>query len=184
MKYALIALLLVFSPVATFAQRNNLYVDAGISLARLYPGTSTTYNYNLARYLGLGIGFQAYDFHATMTNFQLVPAVYGEVRFNIRSKKRDKFFSFLDLGVDFYKHNGDYWREGNFYYKVRDDNGSYLGLGFGYLRRPKKPGWEHYFSLKLISNSYKVDAYNLTSGAQSTQGLGRATLVASFGFKF
>src|SRR6185437_9390914 len=163
MKYVLITWLAVFTSLAALAQKNNIYVDAGISLARFYPGTSTTYNYNITRYLGVGAGFQAYDFHATVTNFQLVPAAFGEVRFNIGSKKKNKFFAFLDIGANFYKHTNNSSRDGNTIYYVTDDNGTYTGLGFGYHFHSKKPVWAHYVSLKIISNSYKANEYNLIS---------------------
>ena len=132
----------------------------------------------------MGLGSQVYDFHATRTNFQFVPAVFWEVRFNIRPRKINQFFLFLDIGADIYNHNYEYWTDGNTEYRVRDDNGSYTGLGFGYFHSETKRGWGHYVSLKLISNHYDAVAYNTLTNVQSVEGWGDATLVISFGFKF
>ncbi len=92
MKYALIALLVTFDPILASAQKDIFWGDGGISLARFVPGASTTYNYNITRYFGLGAGAQVYDFHATRTNFQPVPALFWDLRFNIRSRKKKPIF--------------------------------------------------------------------------------------------
>ena len=184
MKYALVALSILFTPMLTSAQKDNFFGDAGMSLARLYPGASITYNYNISRWFGVGAGAQAYDFHATMSNFQFVPAAFWDVRFNIRTRKKNQYFVFLDVGANIYKHNNDYWRDGDSYYSVRRDNGSYTGLGFGYFRPQAKPGRGRYVSLKMISNSYEANAYNTVSRERSVEGLGDQTFVISFGVKF
>ena len=184
MKKSYTILLFSFLFINANAQRESFFGDAGMSLARLNPGASITYNYNLARYFGVGVGCQIYDFHATMTNFQFVPAVFWDIRFNIRARKKNHFFLFLDLGADIYKHNNNYWTSGNTTYYVRDDDGSYTGLGIGYFHTETKRGGGHYASLKLISNSYYAKGYNNVTNAESDERWGDATLVISFGFKF
>jgi hypothetical protein len=182
MKNILIAVVVLIFPATIFAQRHSFYVDAGLSLARLYPGTSTTYNVNVARFIGLGAGFQGYDYHATIPNFQLIPTAYGEVRFTIRPHKKNQFFFTFDKGINFYKKTNERWRQNNLYCQVKDDNGSYTGIGFGYLRKGKG-AWAHYWSLKLIANSYNVTTYNYITRENGEGRLGRATFVASFGFR-
>ncbi len=184
MKYALVALLVAFNPAGTWAQKNVFFGDAGISLARFYPGASVTYNHNLARWFGVGAGAQAYDFHATRTNYQFIPALFGELRFNIRPRKKSQLFLFLDIGADFYKHNDYYWHQADMVYDVRKDDGIYTGLGIGYFRRKTKRGWGPYVSLKFISNSYNVDEYNIVSSKQNIAVWADATFVFSAGFKF
>ncbi|MBA3829534.1 MAG: hypothetical protein H0X33_11405 [Taibaiella sp.] len=184
MKRSLIVVIMMFYSCLASAQGSYIYGDAGISLARFKPGASVTFNYNVLRFLGFGIGFQAYDFHATMTNFQYVPAVYGELRLNIRPRKDNQFFAFMDIGANLYTHNDDLWQDRNFVYKVHSNNGTYGGLGIGYFRRLPKRSWGPYGSLKLISNSYKADSRDLTTSKQGTAGWGDATLVISAGFRF
>jgi len=184
MKYALLALLVLFNPMMTLAQKDIFWADGGMSLARLNAGASITYNYNLSRYFGLGAGAQVYDFHATMVNFQPVPALFWDLRFNIRSRQKSQYFLFLDAGLNIYKHNTEYWVDGLNQCTVRDDNGSYTGFGFGYFRSQTARGWGHYASLKMISNHYTADAISTVSGAQGTETWGDETFVISFGFKF
>ncbi|MCW3124109.1 MAG: hypothetical protein JWQ38_3601 [Flavipsychrobacter sp.] len=195
MKYTLIALLLVFNATGAFAQKVDsfhsgikmkdiFWADGGMSFARGIPGASITYNYNVTRFLGLGAGAQVYDFHATMTNYQPIPALFWDVRFNIRSRKKSQYFLFLDGGLDIYKHNDSYWVDGNNYYYVRDDNGSYYGTGIGYFRPQTNRGWGHYVSLKLIFNHYQANAFNTITREKSIEEMENGTLVVSFGFKF
>ena len=184
MKYAFVALLIAFSPLAASAQKDVFLGDGGISLARLLPGASITYNYNLTRYFGLGAGAQVYDFHATMVNFQPVPALFWDVRFNIRSRKKSQYFVFLDAGLNIYKHSSQYWTDGNNVYFVRDDNGSYTGFGIGYFRPQTARGWGHYVTLKIISNSYDADGYDRVTGERISEGWGDQTFVISYGYKF
>src|ERR1039457_7057464 len=105
MKYAIIALLVAFNPIGALAQKNNFFADAGIALSRFLPGASITYDYNLVKVVGVGIGVEGYDFHATMTTFQMIPTIFGELRFNIRPEKGNNFFAFFDVGVNIYQHN-------------------------------------------------------------------------------
>ena len=73
MKCAFVALLVAFNSIGALAQKNNFFADAGIALSRFLPGASITYDYNLVKPVGVGIGVQGYDFHATMTTFQMIP---------------------------------------------------------------------------------------------------------------
>ena len=183
-KYILALLIALLAPFVSPAQKNNAYVDGGMSLASLLPGASATYNYNVAKFLGLGAGLQAYDFHATMTNFQYVPGIFWDIRFNIRRQKDNQFFAFIDLGANLYKRNGDRWRQDSTVYYVLKDNGSYTGLGIAYFRRTKDIGQGHYFSLKLISNGYTARGFDITSSESKDKRWSDATLVVSFGFRF
>jgi hypothetical protein len=184
MKYALIALLVVINPFGASAQKDVFWGDGGMSLARGLPGASMTYNYNVIRFLGLGAGAQIYDFHATMTNFQPIPTIFWDLRFNIRSRKKSQYFVFLDAGLNIYKRNTDTWADGDNIDYVRYDNGSYTGLGIGYFQRQTNRGWGRYVTLKMISNSYHAYAFNKVSGESSDERWGDDTIVISFGFKF
>jgi hypothetical protein len=184
MKRALITLLAVFIYVEAFAQKDIFWADGGISLARGIPGASITYNYNVTRFLGLGAGAQLYDFHATRSNFQPVPALFWDLRFDLRSRKKSQYFLLLDAGLNVYKRSTRYWADGDSRYIVRNDNGSYIGMGIGYFRPQTSRGWGHYVSLKMISNSYQAYRYNNATGERTVEGLGDATLVASFGYRF
>ena len=66
----------------------------GGALARFNPGASIAYNYNLTRYFGLESGAQVYDFHAARANFHPVPALFWDMRFNIRPRKKASIFCF------------------------------------------------------------------------------------------
>lgn len=183
MRWLVIALFLVSTHNAS-AQKDVLFVDGGMSLARCLPGVSATYNYNVARFLGLGAGTQLYDYHATVTNFQFVPALYWDVRFTIRSRKKNQYFLFVDAGANIYKHSTEIWRDVSSMYSVKGDNGTYTGLGLGYFRRHTDRGRGRYVTLKFISNSYKANEYNLASKEYSVVTLVRGTIVASFGYRF
>lgn len=184
MKYLLIALLIIARPLHAPAQKNDLYADAGLSFARFIPGGSITYNHNLFPFMGLGLGFQGYDFHYTMVNFQFVPALYADLRFKIRPQKISQFIVFLDVGVNMYAHNTRTWRQGDVVYAVRNDNGIYTGPGIGYFLNLTPEGGGIYTTLKLLSNSYKTDAYNTVTKEKTIESWGDATLVYSIGFKF
>ena len=184
MKNRLIALLIMLAPLGAFAQRNVVFADAGVSLARNSLGGSVTYNYTLARYVAVGAGVQDCDFRATRTTFQYIPAIYGEVRFSMRARKNGQLFSFLDAGVDLYKHKDWYWGENGSVYDVQKDNGLYTALGIGYFRRITGRGWGPYTSLKLLQDFYKADKYDLVTGDHHTATWGGGTMVFSLGFKF
>jgi hypothetical protein len=186
MKYALIALFVLVGPLHTSAQKHHLYTDAGLCFD--YggnPGFSATYNYNIARHIGIGAGVQGYMWHAAITNpRQFMPALFADFRFRIRPERISQYFIIADLGMNFYKHNDDYMRDGNWVYSVPNDNGVYIGLGIGYFRRLTSRGWGAYVSLKAINNLYKESQLHLTTGDQKSPTVGHGTLVLSLGFRF
>lgn len=184
MKKALLVLSLVGIAAAANAQKHRLYADAGISLSQFMPGASVTYNYNFIPYLGIGAGVQGYGFFPTVTNgHTFVPAVFGDVRFNIRPKKSNQFFVLLDVGMNFYSHENFAEQEGNMVYGVIKDNGILSGVGFGYLHKFAKRG-AIYTTLKTLTNHYQARTLNLTNGQQGTDGMSRGTLAVSFGFRW
>lgn len=182
-KCAFAVLLTAFTAQGALVQKNNVYEDIGISWSRLHPGMSLTYNYNVARWVGIGAGLHVYDFHAIAPSFQMVPALYGEMRFTIRPRTANQFFAFLDLGINLYAREDDSWMEGNIKYTVANDNGTYGGFGIGYAWGRDGSDFRYYVSLKTISNSYHANGYNLATGEQTTVGMGDNTLVTSFGLK-
>lgn len=184
MKYLLITLLAISHPLHTLAQKNDLYADIGISMSRLVPGPSVTYNHNFFPFLGLGIGVQGYDYHATQTNFQFIPTIYGDLRFKIRPQKISQFFLFLDVGINMYMHSTGNWGEGDMRYSVQNDNGLYIGPGIGYYLNLMERGRGVYTTLKIISNGYKADALNIVTNERSTRSFSGSTLVYAVGFKF
>jgi hypothetical protein len=184
MKYILIVLLLLTAPVASPAQQNVLYADAGISFAKITPGFSATFNYRALSWLGLGAGAQLYNFHATPINLQYVPTLYGDIHFNIFPKKKNQLLAFLDIGADIYQSNHSYWRRDIIEYTVPKDNGVYWGMGLGYFHRITKRGWGLYATAKLINNIYKANTYNLVTAARGTEGMSEGTAVLSVGWRF
>lgn len=183
MKKALLVLSLVGSAAIAHAQKHHLYADAGISLSQFMPGASVTYNYNFIPYIGIGAGVQGYGFFPTVTNgHTFVPAVFGDVRFNIRPKKSNQFFVLLDVGMNFYSHENYAEQDGNMVYGVIKDNGVLSGFGFGYLHKFAKRG-AIYTTLKTLTNHYQARTLNLTNGQQGTDGMSRGTLVVSFGYR-
>ncbi len=185
MKYILIALLVIFNAGTAVAQKHNLFADLGTSFDGPGPGGSLTYNYKLLKRFGLGIGVQGYSFSPSVNNAdEFTPAMFGDIRLNSAQRKKHFFFYFLDLGINFYAHKDVYKRSNNIIYNVPNDNGFYTGLGIGYFRRVTKGGWGPYASLKIISNSYKVNEFNLVSREQHYAVWDDATLALSVGFKF
>jgi hypothetical protein len=185
MKYLLIALLVLINPLATSAQKQYTYTDAALSLAYLDPGFSSTYNYNIVKHLGIGAGMQAYVFHPATTNPRtFTPAIFADVRFRIRPEHISQYFMLVDLGMDFYKHNDDYTRDGNYVYTVPKDNGVYFGLGIGYFLRLTYRGWGAYTTLKLINNIYTKDQLSIATGDQRSLTSAGGTFVMSLGFRF
>lgn len=185
MKYILIALLALANPLLSAAQKHFLYADGGLSLAYSDPGFSATYNYNLAKHFGLGLGAQGYVFHPAATNpRQFTPALFADFRFRIRPQRISQYFILADLGIDFYRHHDGYEREGDYAYSAPNDNGVYLGLGLGYFLRLTHRGWGPYATAKMISNFCSEDQLNLSTGDQKSLSSGRGTLVLSLGFRF
>jgi len=185
MKYAYAVLLLLSVPVLTSAQKSSFYADAGICLAYLDPGTSATYNYNCNKHIALGAGLQEYSFHTTLTNaHQLTSAVFGEMRYNMRRRKKGQYFSMLDMGIDFYRHNDSYYRDGEKTYTVPGNNGFYTGLAFGYVHYTTRRHGGPYCSLKMISNWYRSNSYDAATNEYGHGGSSDGTLVVSVGFRF
>jgi hypothetical protein len=184
MKQFLLALFLL-CPFISSAQKHYLYADVGLSLAYGDPGFSATYNYKLAKHIGIGAGIQGYVFHPATTNpRQFTPAVYADARFLIRPAHVSQYFITWDMGWNFYKHNDGYAREGDYVYQVPQDNGFCLGLGFGYLRHITRRAWPCYATLKMISNTYKENRYTLTGTELKSINSTGSTLVLSLGFRF
>jgi hypothetical protein len=185
MKNTLIALLIFICPLGATAQKDVIYGDVGLCFAYLYPGASVTYNHNFIKYIGIGVGAQGYVFHTTRTTpHKFTPAVFADIRFNIRPKKQNQFFVYMDFGMDIYKHDPAYWREGNYIYNTTKDNGFYTGLGLGYFLRLTDRGAGPYCSVKMISNGYSAEGLTLATNQKTTEHFADGTFVLSFGFKF
>lgn len=185
MKQVIYIFLVLIAPLVASAQGFNLYADAGICLSYLDPGSSVTYNYNFNKHLSLGAGVQEYTFHTTLTNVhQLTSAVFGEFRCNMKQRKKGQYFSFLDLGINCYRNNNSEYHNGDYIYTVPGNNGFYAGLGYGYMHYTTKQKGGPYVSLKMITNWYKSDRYDLYSGVRDTGHSSDGTLVVSAGFKF
>ncbi len=165
-------------------QEHNVYADVAIPWGTY--GFSVAYNYRFAKWFGIGAGVEGYNFYPTITNATtFVPAVAADMRFYIRSLKKNQFFSFIDLGKDFYTHTNLYLRSGNMIYHVPNNNGFYSGFGLGYFRRVTPSGWGPYISLKMMMNWYNASTYDFVdkqyySGGGHVEGIGAISL----GFKF
>jgi hypothetical protein len=187
MKCFLIALLVVSGSISASAQKHTLYADAGVSFSSgAKPGFSLTYNYKFAKHFGVGIGVQGYDFAPTTLEFhQFIPAVFVDLRLLIRPVKENQFFSFLDLGIDFYDPSGKYNTSGNpVIAYTPQKNGFYSGLGAGYFRRMTKRGCGPYASLKTILNWNTMKGYDYSKGKNITTSSADGTFVFSLGFRF
>lgn len=182
MKYLFIVLLVVFSSTGASAQeQHRLYADVGY-----VPGFSATYNYNLVKYVGAGIGVQGYDIYPTLSNYsRFTPAVYADIRFNIRPEKKGQAFVFMDFGMNFYKRSNKFYRTKFGAERARSNNSFYAGLGVAYMRRITKRGGGPYVSLKIVSSWYKTDRLDTyTLQPVSTLFNMDASGVFSLGFKY
>lgn len=185
MKKALLVLSLIGSAAVANAQKHHLYADAGISLSQFMPGASVTYNYNFIPYIGIGAGMQGYGFFPTRTNgHTFVPAVYGDVRFNISPKKKSQFFVLLDVGMNFYNYAPKTYSENDWVYFVDKNNGVYSSFGFGYFNRFTKRGGGIYGTIKTVTNHYQLKALNMTTGEAQEDGASRGTLAIACGFRW
>jgi hypothetical protein len=165
--------------------RHNLYADVGLCFSRTNVGLSLTYNYKILPWLGAGLGVQDYDFYPTVTHdHQYIPAVYADLHFIIRAKKKGQILVFLDIGKDFYDSSSQYVRRGDDIYYVPLNNGLYNGLGLGYFRSITKKGWGVYTTLKLIGNIYQPNKYNIRTGEKYISRYDEGTFVFSLGFRF
>jgi len=185
MKRISIILLFLASCLRVSAQKNYVYTDAAISLAYYDPGFSATYNYNPIKYIGMGIGVQGYVFHPATTSPHLfTPAAYADVRFRIRPEKISQYFVFLDVGMDFYKHNNDSAIAGNYIDYVPNNNGVYVGMGIGYFLRLTYRGWGVYTTAKLINNIYRRNEYDMANKEPSSINAAGGTVILSLWFRF
>ena len=181
----LIALAILINPLTASAQKHYLYTDAGFCLGNAIPGVSATYNYNIARHIGIGGGVQAYVIYPTVIpSRRFTPAIFADFRFRIRPQHISQYFILTDVGMDFYKHIDDYVRDGNWVYTAPNNNGLYVGLGLGYFRRRTSRGSGLYATLKTILNFYKENQLHLTNGEQKTITYGYGTFVVSVGYRF
>src|SRR4051812_32811802 len=101
----------VISPMRTSAQKNNLFADIGLPFHKIIPGASLTYNYKLTKHIAAGPGIQGVNCYPTITNnFQLVPAIFEDLRFSFRVREKSCILTFLDCGIDFYKKTNEYYK--------------------------------------------------------------------------
>lgn len=165
MKHLYTQILAAACCIASFvasAQKHTAYADLGIVLNGPRAAVSATYNYKLAKHLGVGIGAQGAVYAPTdVNNAQFIPGVFADVRFNIRPTKNNQFFALLDAGMNFYKADMRYYRTNAYdVFSNRHNNGMLLGLGVGYLRRLAPRGTGVYASLKMMSNNYTTNRYD------------------------
>jgi len=174
--------IVVCNPIYIQAQeQHRLYADVGY-----VPGFSVTYNYNLVKHVSAGIGIQGYDFYSTMGTYsRFTPAVFADIRFNIRPEKKGQAFVFMDFGMDFYKRTNKFYRTSYGIRRVTGNNGFYVGLGVAYMRRITKRGGGLYVSYKIITNWYNTDRLDeLTLQPVAKSQDINATGVLSIGFKY
>jgi len=185
MKYILLVLVL-FSSASVFGQQHNFYADAGLVFSgQGGPVFSATYNYRPVKHIGLGLGVQGCKFRPTYTtDIVFMPTVFGEFRVNIRPEKKNQFFTFIDFGMNFYKHSDLLYSNSEGIYEYKGDNGFYFGLGLGYFRPITERGWGPYASIRIISNAFYGNAYYVSRPNDHTSGYLWGDLAFSVGFKF
>ena len=191
MKYIIITILVIFCPLAIFAQQDtgrkmlawthHLYADVGTNSA-----FSLTYNYNAGRHWGWGGGVQGSSWNPRYTeDNRYMPGIFGDMHFCIRTKRNNQFFSFLDAGIDLYKREKRYYRDSVVLYDLSYTDGFYSAIGFGYLRRMTKRGGGVYVSVRFTFDFCRARVYSFISDDKNTTAvLGDATGVLSIGYKF
>lgn len=192
MKYTLIALFVLCQSIEASAQRKNRKEELPVSVHHVYadigsfPGLSLTYNYKFARRWRWGGGIQGYLSNPPYdTSDRFIPTIYGDIRFIMRPEKKNQFFSFLNLGIDFYKRDKQYYRDSISVYHFSHNNGFYTALGFGYFRRMTKRGGGLYVSLKLAFDFSTVKRYSIISEKYDGPYIyGGGDPILSLGFKF
>lgn len=160
---------------------HHVFADLGYT-----PSVSLTYNYKTAKHWGVGIGAQGCYSHPTgAINSQVAKALYGEIRLYIRPEKNNQFFSFFDVGMDFYKgKNWFYWQEGSRIGYALKNHGVYTGLGLGYLRLMKNSRGP-FAAFKMIANWFSAYDYSTVNKQEHSRGVqGWGTLVIALGYKF
>lgn len=183
MKYILTLLLLSFTHASLNAQEHYLYADVGYALSG--PGLSVTYNYRPVKHIGMGIGAMGYEYKPSLLEHKIfAPAVFGEFRINIRPERRGQLFTFLDIGMNFYKHSSLLYSDSKGIYQAKSDNGFYAGLGTGYFRRLNERGWGLYLSVKAITNTFSAYTYYLPHPDQHIITGTFGALAFSLGFMF
>ncbi len=188
MRNIIAAALLAISPIWAAAQKNSLFADIGMSGGVEKPGVSATYNRQLAKHFGAGIGGQVYTYSVNnVTGFnnanQTTRSLFGDLRGYLPINK-SLFFLMTDLGMDFYKGSDIYIGPTGISSTVVHHNGFYTGFGIGYCYRMIKRGMGPYISVKIVSDTYKVPQYNPVSMAEDNTTNVNATSVISIGFKF
>lgn len=180
MSRTLIILFVLLYPIAAFAQQHSIYADLGYT-----PGFSVTYNYKLAKRLGAGAGVHVYRIHRTWQDgVDFTPALYGNIRLNIRPEKKGQLFLMLDVGMNFYKQDKSYHRESTYLFNIPNNNGIYTGLALGYMRRMTKRGGGPYVSLKPMVNWFSMRRYYIDEDRESAWIGGGGNVALNFGFKF
>ncbi len=181
MRYPLIAFWLLLHPIWAPAQQHSVYADIGIPL-----GFSATYNYKLTKNLGAGGGLQAQSFYLPFSNnARLIPAIFADVHLTAWATKKNRFISFINLGVNLHKQDQSYQRDSTSVYNIPHNNGFYTGLGLGYFHRITKRGGGAYIVLKLVLNWHNLKEYSIVADSKD-----RSLIVASgtpllaIGFKF
>jgi hypothetical protein len=181
MKNVLLITFLALSPMLTLAQKNNLFADAGITGDGDIPGGSLTYSRKLFKYLGAGVGMQAYTYFyspvASSSGRHFVPAVYGDLRAYIPAGK-SLFFGIADMGIDIYTG------EDATNNPIAHQNGLYTGFGIGYCYRITRRGMGPYISIKFVSDTYKTKQYIRGTNDVEDATIANGTSVVSLGFKF
>lgn len=168
-------------------KKHHLLADIATPVANAFPGFSVTYSYDMFPYVNAGAGIQLYKVTPTAIQVEtFVPAVYADIQFKIRPKKRNQFFAFLDMGINIYQLNNSYryYRSSSYYVVIPHDNGFYLGTGFGYLRQMIRNGGGPYVSLKFLSNANKISGYDYAKQREIGILDINIELAISLGFKF
>jgi hypothetical protein len=165
------------------AQKHNVFADVSTPLAGSFPGGSLTYNYKLSPRFGGGIGVQGNENRGiSEANFPMfVPAVFADIRFYFRPEKKNRFFSFVDIGMTFLKDTTAFYS--NAVYDI-GKNGFYLGTGFGYFRPVTKRGWGPYATLKLLGNHLTTRTYYFQPQREDVRLGIDGSIDIAIGFKF
>jgi hypothetical protein len=176
MKHTIVIILLITNSLCATAQKNNTFADVGINDLTHFPGVSVTYNRQLVKYFGIGIGAQEYNNELSGSSL-VTPTIYADLRGYLPVHK-SLFFMLADFGMDIYSSDGT---------NIHEDphnNGFYTGLGIGYCYRINKKGMGPYLSFKMISDSYTSKKYDPVTQQVYTGTNNNGSLVIAVGFKF
>lgn len=181
MKNSFLTLYICLLAVQALAQKHSLYADIGTM-----PGFSATYNYRVAKWLGVGAGLQGNKIYRTDSDTKdFTPSLYANIRLNAWCQKKNQFFTALDLGMNIFKQDKSFERDSTSVYHFSHNNGFYTGLGLGYFRRMTNRGGGPYLSLKLITNWYTLWGYSIVAENQDIGLMALSgTLGLTLGFKF